>query len=61
MSESGATTIIDRVILNLAVALGLGVLIGGERECRKCPDPSLSPSGQERLLLFRLPRHQLPR
>jgi uncharacterized membrane protein (DUF4010 family) len=38
-------TIIDPVILNLAVALGLGLLIGAERERRKGSGPSRSPAG----------------
>jgi uncharacterized membrane protein (DUF4010 family) len=33
------------VILNLAVALGVGLLIGAERERRKGADPSRSPAG----------------
>ena len=36
---------IDPVILNLAVALGIGLLIGGERERRKGEGPSRSPAG----------------
>ena len=36
---------IDPVILNLAVALGIGLLIGGERERRKGGGPSRSPAG----------------
>lgn len=38
-------TIIDPVILNLAVALGIGLLIGAERERRKGFGPSRSPAG----------------
>ncbi len=53
MSESGETTIIDPVILNLAVALGIGLRIA-ERERRKCSGPVRSPPG-ERSLLLRLP------
>ena len=37
--------IIDPVILNLAVALGIGLLIGAERERRKGEGPSRSPAG----------------
>jgi hypothetical protein len=37
--------ILDPVILNLAVALGIGQLIGGERERRKGEGPSRSPAG----------------
>jgi uncharacterized membrane protein (DUF4010 family) len=37
--------IIDSVILNLAVALGIGLLIGAERERRKGEGPSRSPAG----------------
>ena len=37
--------IIDPVILNLAVALGIGILIGAERERRKGEGPSRSPAG----------------
>ena len=36
---------IDPVILNLAVALGVGLLIGAERERRKGEGPSRSPAG----------------
>ena len=36
---------IDPVILNLAVALGIGLLIGAERERRKGSGPSRSPAG----------------
>ena len=36
---------IDPVILNLAVALGIGLLIGAERERRKGEGPSRSPAG----------------
>ena len=38
-------TIIDPVILNLAVALGIGLLIGAERERRKGSGPLRSPAG----------------
>jgi uncharacterized membrane protein (DUF4010 family) len=38
-------TIIDPVILKLAVALGIGLLIGAERERRKGTGPSRSPAG----------------
>jgi MgtC family protein len=44
-SEGGEVTIIDPVILSLAVALGLGLLIGAERERRKGSGPSRSPAG----------------
>jgi uncharacterized membrane protein YhiD involved in acid resistance len=37
--------ILDSVILNLAVALGIGLLIGAERERRKGEGPSRSPAG----------------
>ena len=37
--------IIEPVILNLAVALGIGLLIGAERERRKGQGPSRSPAG----------------
>jgi uncharacterized membrane protein (DUF4010 family) len=37
--------IIESVILNLAVALGIGLLIGAERERRKGEGPSRSPAG----------------
>lgn len=37
--------IIDPVILKLAVALGIGILIGAERERRKGEGPSRSPAG----------------
>jgi hypothetical protein len=37
--------IIDPVILNLAMALGIGLLIGAERERRKGEGPSRSPAG----------------
>ena len=37
--------IIDPVILNFAVALGIGLLIGAERERRKGEGPSRSPAG----------------
>ena len=36
---------IDPVILNLAVALGIGLLMGAERERRKGEGPSRSPAG----------------
>lgn len=36
---------IDPVILNFAVALGIGLLIGAERERRKGEGPSRSPAG----------------
>jgi len=39
------TPIIDPVLLNLAVALGIGLLIGAERERRKGSGPSRSPAG----------------
>ncbi len=35
----------DPVILNLAVALGIGLLIGAERERRKGSGPARSPAG----------------
>ena len=35
----------DPMILNLAVALGIGLLIGAERERRKGEGPSRSPAG----------------
>jgi uncharacterized membrane protein (DUF4010 family) len=38
-------TVIDPPILNLAVALGTGLLIGAERERRKGSGPSRSPAG----------------
>ncbi len=38
-------TIIDPLILNLTVALGIGLLIGAERERRKGEGPSRSPAG----------------
>jgi uncharacterized membrane protein (DUF4010 family) len=38
-------SLIDPVILNLAVALGIGLLIGAERERRKGSGPSRSPAG----------------
>jgi uncharacterized membrane protein (DUF4010 family) len=41
----GGIVIIDPVILNLAVALGIGLLIGAERERRKGEGPSRSPAG----------------
>src|SRR6186997_795408 len=37
--------IFDPVILNLVVALGIGLLIGAERERRKGEGPSRSPAG----------------
>ncbi|MGZ5875513.1 MAG: MgtC/SapB family protein [Bradyrhizobium sp.] len=37
--------ILDSVIVNLAVALGIGLLIGAERERRKGNGPSRSPAG----------------
>jgi uncharacterized membrane protein (DUF4010 family) len=37
--------LIDPVFLNLAVALGIGLLIGAERERRKGSGPSRSPAG----------------
>jgi MgtC family len=37
--------ILDSVIVNLAVALGIGLLIGAERERRKGRGPSRSPAG----------------
>ena len=36
---------IDPVILNFAVALGIGLLLGAERERRKGEGPSRSPAG----------------
>src|SRR6185369_9030933 len=36
---------LDPLILNLAVALGIGLLIGAERERRKGEGPSRSPAG----------------
>ena len=36
---------VDPVTLNLAVALGIGLLIGAERERRKGEGPSRSPAG----------------
>ncbi len=36
---------LDPVILKLLVALGIGLLIGGERERRKGDGPSRSPAG----------------
>lgn len=38
-------TDIEPVFLNLAVALGIGLLIGAERERRKGSGPSRSPAG----------------
>jgi uncharacterized membrane protein (DUF4010 family) len=38
-------SLVDPVILNLAVALGIGLLIGAERERRKGSGPSRSPAG----------------
>ena len=43
--EAEDILIIDPVILNLAVALGIGLLIGAERERRKGEGPSRSPAG----------------
>jgi uncharacterized membrane protein (DUF4010 family) len=37
--------IVDSVIVNFAVALGIGLLIGAERERRKVEGPSRSPAG----------------
>ena len=37
--------IIESVILNLVVALGIGLLIGAERERRKGEGPARSPAG----------------
>src|SRR5689334_1167616 len=37
--------IIDPVIVNLAVALGIGLLVGAERERRKGTGPTRSPAG----------------
>ncbi|UFX48420.1 DUF4010 domain-containing protein [Bradyrhizobium sp. 41S5] len=37
--------ILDSVIVNLSVALGIGLLIGAERERRKGKGPSRSPAG----------------
>ena len=39
------TSILDPVILSLAVALGIGLLIGTERERRKGEGPDRSPAG----------------
>ncbi len=39
------TSILDPVILSLAVALGIGFLIGTERERRKGEGPDRSPAG----------------
>ena len=36
---------LDPIILNLAVAVGIGLLIGGERERRKGEGPTRSPAG----------------
>ena len=44
---------IDPVILNFAVALGIGLLIGAERERRKGEGPSRSPAGIRTVLLRR--------
>ena len=44
-AKQGDVLIIDPVILNLAVALGIGLLIGAERERRKGEGPSRSPAG----------------
>jgi uncharacterized membrane protein (DUF4010 family) len=38
-------SVIDPVILNLAVALGIGLMIGAERERRKGSGPSRAPAG----------------
>ena len=46
--------IIDPVILNLAVALGIGLLIGAERERRKGEGHHVRPRGYERSQLPRL-------
>ena len=43
--QQGGYTIIDPLILNLTVALGIGLLIGAERERRKGEGPSRSPAG----------------
>ncbi|MGZ5805024.1 MAG: MgtC/SapB family protein [Xanthobacteraceae bacterium] len=43
--EPGEQSIFDPVILNLAVALGIGLIIGAERERRKGEGPSRSPAG----------------
>ena len=40
--------ITETVILNLVVALGIGLLIGAERERRKGQGPARSPAGYER-------------
>src|SRR5271168_1161531 len=37
--------ILDSVIVKLAIALGIGLLIGAERERRKGTGPSRSPAG----------------
>ncbi len=39
------TSILDPVILSLVVALGIGLLIGTEREHRKGEGPDRSPAG----------------
>jgi hypothetical protein len=48
---------LDPVLVNLAVAIGIGVLIGAERERRKGEGPARSPAGirsaLERLALAR--------
>jgi uncharacterized membrane protein (DUF4010 family) len=44
-TKQGGLLIIDPVILNLAVALGVGLLIGAERERRKGEGSSRSPAG----------------
>ena len=43
--QQGGYTIIDPLILNLTVALGVGLLIGAERERRKGEGPSRSSAG----------------
>lgn len=43
--KSWDVRIIDQVVLNFAVALGLGLLIGAERERRKGTGPTRSPAG----------------
>lgn len=45
IGQQGGILIIDPVILNFAVALGIGLLIGAERERRKGEGPSRSPAG----------------
>src|SRR4051794_4857839 len=44
-TKQGGQLIIEPVILNLAAALGIGLLIGAERERRKGEGPSRSPAG----------------